>query len=172
MADIYAQLQRDAELIEIDARAGYIFSADDLQRITDWSPQVIEDYLTKTESIILIGGVDLDIIKAIEDLKTRVEDLEEKVSWLTPASASINSDFTTSGNQFIFCTNQRPNLITVTLNATPLDAERVWITRGDYIVNINGNSRTINGSFEIKMQRKNETRAIEYNQSIDAWVVV
>jgi hypothetical protein len=172
MTDIYAKLLQDIDVLEFEKTTGYIFSADDLRNVSDWSSQVIEDYLAKTRNLAVAGQVSQDVIDAIFDLRTRGEALEDQVSWLTPISVVTDTDFTTSGNQFIYCANLRPNEITVTLNGNPRDTERVWITQGGYHVVISGNGRTINGDNTIKMNRQNQTRAIEYNLQLDNWVIV
>ena len=170
--DIYQKLAEDAEAITVERGSGFIFGADDLKNISNWSDQLIIDYLTKTDNLVLLGTIEQDIIDAIDNLRIRVEALEEQVAWLTPTSLVTSVNFTASGNQFIYCNNQRPSTITITLNAAPRDAERVWITQGGYHVIVSGNGRTINGDNIIKMNRQNQTRAIEYNLQLDEWVIV
>jgi len=172
MIDPYAQLLQDKQDLEYEKTAGYIFSADDLRMVTDWSEQVIEDYLTKTRNLGFLNSVDQDVIDAIFDLRTRVEALEDQIAWLTPVSAVTSSNITLSGNVYLYCNNARPNAIIVTLNAIPRDAERVWITRGGYKVSISGNGKLINGESQINMMRTNETRALEFNGQLDQWVIV
>lgn len=186
MADIYEKLAQDDGLLETDKNVGFVFAADELRSITLWPDQVVEDYLSKTASIALQGGVEQDIIDAVLALQIRVTALEAKVAalddrvtaleaqvdWLTPASVVTATGHATTGNEFVYCQNPRPEEIIVFLNATPRDGERAWITRGGYKVQINGNGNQINGEEFISMKRQNETRALEFNAVLSQWVIV
>lgn len=120
------------------------FSHDLWRAITDGTGEVVPGETSETDSDLgAIGGIS-DILPIF----------------------IINSDFTTTGSQNIFCTNT--SLITITMNNYPDDGERVAISRRNSVVKVSG---AVNGTTEKIIDVKYSTMVVIYSAELGEWSI-
>lgn len=80
-----------------------------------------------------------------------------------------NSDYTTINDQTIICSDIN---LTITLNSTPEDQEKVNINSPLGRTYINGNGRKMNGELEALIRRPYTTWDIIYILELDEWIII
>jgi hypothetical protein len=81
--------------------------------------------------------------------------------------ASTAADYTTSSSEIVICGNSSG--ITVYLNATPDDGERVTVKRADATVTVDGNGRNIDASASVTLSTIYDPLDCVYSLLTDTW---
>jgi len=118
--------------------------------------------------------VDLAAILArLDDIETDIVAIEIRLDALEALEfVEINaiSNHTTTRNEIITCTNT--SSIDITLNASPVANERVYITRRNQPVWVDAGASTVNGQARILLNQVNQSRLITYNSTVNYWSVM
>lgn len=94
-------------------------------------------------------------------------DYIEGLTVVTAIDHTVNN--TVTGNQTIICTAN----VTVTLALAPNDRDKVTVVSNGNAVDINGNSRVINGTSILKLRKGIKIGLdMEYSSVADAWFIV
>lgn len=110
---------------------------------------------------------DYDSLVMFEEIKLRMWELYD----ITNANNQINEiseDYTTSGSEILLPSNT----LTITLNETPINQERVTIKNIGGVVTINGNGRNIDGSQTLIVDKLYDAPTITYIESKDQWYII
>ena len=110
-----------------------------------------------------------------DGLEERVEELENDISFSSVSPEefevlTVTASFTTTGNQIIICNNT--SAITITLNATPGDGERVYIKRANTGTVSVASSDNIDGSASIAIISRYDCPLVVYTIGVDEWSVI
>ena len=124
-----------------------------------------EDRIESLENELDSGG----------DLEDRLEELENDISFSSVSPEefevlTVTASFTTTGNQIIICNNT--SAITITLNATPGDGERVYIKRANTGTVSVASSDNIDGSASIAIISRYDCPLVVYTIGVDEWSVI
>ena len=143
LRDVLRYLNRFLHDLWIRTGGGPDLIEEGLEAIEDLQDQinVINDRLDAID--IRLDLIEADIVALyalVAALDVRVTDLEARVTYLEGSTATTAEDFTTTGETAeltVICTNTVP--ITITMNLTPADKEKVNIvTQGTGTVTISG----------------------------------
>lgn len=140
----------------------------EIQRLTGWSDPMVEEFSSFIENLVTIS-------QAIDNTNQVVDDNDNQtIDHLVPDirefdSFAVSTDFETTGNQKIACTNTAP--ITVTFNPTPNDMEELTIIRTDATVTADGNGKMINGQPTVTLARQYVALELTYVLDVDAWFI-
>lgn len=99
-----------------------------------------------------------------------LDDLRVRGIILRPQSpttvATGGTTLTTTGDEIVTCLNTA--LLTITLNATPEDLERVTVARRDGAVTITG---AINGGSSIQLLAQFDTADLIFSSAANEWMI-
>ena len=142
-------------------------------RLMEYLERVASSVNGNTEELELIQGLAAyasaigDIQQQIDDLKA-VPDLLSLLSGFTqqPRVIAITADYTTAGDEVVICNNTAA--ITVTLNPSPIDGEKVHIKRRDGQVTFVG---PVDGAASKKIAQKYDAPTVIYSADAGEWVL-
>lgn len=117
---------------------------------------------------------DLDSLRIlIEELSNEVSDVDQKANAALatasemPDVSIINSDYTTANDEKIVASAA----ITVTLNQTPNDGEKVIVVATNGRVNIDGNGKNISGRDGLVISQNYTSLSMVYNIELNEWFI-
>lgn len=80
----------------------------------------------------------------------------------------ISNNYVTIGNEILFLSKN----VTITLNATPSDGERVYVKASDREHDVSGNGKKIDGHTSISYKTPYIGHWFVYSVELDAWRVI
>jgi len=144
------------------------FTGDFTEAIEDLenSLQADNDLSERVEDLENKIVVDNDLSERVEELETDIEMIPSQAETRELEIVSITASFTTTGDQIILCNNT--SLITVTLNATPQDGERVRVKMRDSAVDVTS-ADNIDGVATISIVTKFDAPLFIYTDDSGEW---
>lgn len=110
-----------------------------------------------------------------DDIEDRVEELENDISFSSVSPEefevlTVTASFTTTGNQIIICNNT--SAITITLNATPDDGERVYIKKANLGAVTFASADNIDGAASKAIISRYDCPLVVFTIGVDEWSII
>ena len=128
---------------------------------------VATDLTELRDRVVVLEQVVVQLLARVSALESAVDFAEQEGGF---RQVTTSTDYTTSGNEIIACTNTLA--ITVVLNSSPVEAERVYINQTAATVIVDANGKTINGSNFIQLNKHTTSRLLAYKSIIAGWLVI
>lgn len=109
----------------------------------------------------------MDFSEALDDIYDEIQGAAVDPDQFRFQVITTTANFTTTQDQIVICNNT--SAITITLNATPDDGERVYIKRRSGAVTVSG---TIDGSSSLVIASKYDCPLLVYTDSSGEWSLI
>lgn len=150
------------------------FNAIELKALTEWDESVVIEFLNYLRNFVVVSDAVDESTERSDEISEAIANSILNVSVLpkkyVPDTEKIDADYQTAGDHRLACINDSGS-ITVTLNDTPDDSEKVSITRTRDQVVLNGNGKNINGDATVTLAAQYVSLQVEYILEIDEWII-
>ena len=174
---VISPLREDVLLNNDVVSQRYITYFEQLSNITNTNLDDV--YLNKTNILINsnhIADNTTDIATNTTNIATNTTNIATNVTDITDINNElgdlivITANYTTIGTGRIICNNS--SNITITLNASPVDDEKVYIKQINNEVLINGNGNNIDGDSTLNIDTQYMTYLLCYSSTLSNWFII